>query len=167
MHTYKILRWQSPSWISKNCCHFFTIGPILTKFDGNMANSIWRRPPSWITTSCCLFFIIRPMRTKFGGNVVHLIWNALYRQETQFHQKSRWRLPPSRIAKNVCNFFTFDLFSPNLVGMLQIRCWMQLLSRKWAQGFNSKMAAAAILNFEKMWMWPIHYYQTVSHQTCC
>ena len=43
----------------------------------------------------------------------------------------------------------FDLFSPNLVGMLQIRCWMQLLSRKWAQGLNSKMAAAAILIFKR------------------
>ena len=49
----------------------------------------------------------------------------------------------------------FDLFSPNLVGMLQTRCWMQPLSRKWARGFNSKMVAAAILNFETMW--PFHY----------
>ena len=49
-----------------------------------------------------------------------------------------------------------DLFSPNLVGMLQIRCWIQLVSRKWAQRFHSKMAAAAILNFEKMWLF--HYY---------
>ena len=46
------------------------------------------------------------MHTKCGGNVAHLIWNALYRQETQIHQKSRWRLPPSWIAKNVRNFFT-------------------------------------------------------------
>ena len=32
-------RWRPPpSWISKICCHFFAIRPILTKFGGNVEN---------------------------------------------------------------------------------------------------------------------------------
>ena len=67
---------------------------------------MWRRPPSWNLKSCCHFFTIKPLRINVGGNVANLIWNALYRQETQIHQKSIWRLPPSWIVNNFCNFFT-------------------------------------------------------------
>ena len=56
--------------------------------------------------SCCHFFTNKPLRTNLCGIVAKLIWTALYRQETQIHQKSKWRLPPSWIAKYFCKFFT-------------------------------------------------------------
>ena len=39
MYIYSNSKWRPPpSWISKMCCHLFTIGPILIKFDGNVEN---------------------------------------------------------------------------------------------------------------------------------
>ena len=65
MQFYRNSKWRPTTpWRSRICCHFFSIGPILTNFDGNMAKSIenatfmlkihfqfslmLRRPPSWI-----------------------------------------------------------------------------------------------------------------------
>ena len=42
MHIHQNLRWRPPPFlISKICCHFFTIGPILIKFGGDLENLLW------------------------------------------------------------------------------------------------------------------------------
>ena len=67
--------------------------------------------------------------------------------------------PPSWISKMFAIPLLFDQFSPNLVGILQLRQLRfrkHLCSWKWAKGSHLKMAAAAILSFEKMWLF--QYY---------
>ena len=93
MHNPWNSRWPPPpTWISKIGCHFFTIGQILTKSDGNNENltknatvriemhtylhSRWRPPQSWISKMCCHFFAIEPILTNFDGNFENLAKNA-------------------------------------------------------------------------------------------
>ena len=110
---------------------------------------MWRRPPSWITTSCCHFFTIRPIAPNLVGMLCILYETHCIVKKRIFTKSQRGGCRHLELRKTFAISLPFDQFSPNLVGMLQIRCWMQQLSRKWAQGFNSKMAAAAILNFDR------------------
>ena len=93
MHIYDNSRWRPPpSLISKIGCYFFTIGPILIKFDGDLKNLLWnaivqlkmhhywnlrwRPPPSLISKIDCHFFTMAPILTKFGGNDDNPTYNA-------------------------------------------------------------------------------------------
>ena len=144
MHIFKNSRWQrSPYWISKIDCHFFTIWPIVTKFDGNVENvtynafvtlktliylnSRWRRPPSWNSEIGCHFFTIGSIVIKFSENVENLTKDATVALKLHIYQIQDGESRHLDFRKSVAISLLFDQSSPNSVGMLRLWHRTQLL----------------------------------------
>jgi len=139
--------WMPPSWISKNCWHFFSIWRNVTKICGNIGtyiwnklmmsemhigeNSRWRSPPSWNSKNGCHFFTIWPIIAELRG--ILLFWFKIHRRRRKILVtliQVSVNKPPSVIAawqalcrhlwfrKTVAISLQFGQSSPNLVGIL-------------------------------------------------
>jgi len=131
---YVTIIWLSPpTWISKNCCHFFAIWPIVTKFFENnvtsiwnicmtsqmhnFTNSRWRSPPSWISKNCCFSLLI----DRSSSNLVQILrrwfgayWRCLKCIVAKSQHGSHRHL---EFRKTVSIFLLFDQSPPKLVGI--------------------------------------------------
>ena len=114
-------------------------------------------------TYCCLCFTFRPILINFGGNVTNPMSSACGQSiniTTMKIQDGGCRHLEFRIT--VAISLLFDHTSPNSMGILLIQYRTQSSSKKEAKRYASKMAAAAILNFRKVWSF--HYYPTKPRQ---
>ena len=158
-------KWQPPpSWIKKNCCHFFTVGPISTKFGVNLSSSIqnstaslkmhiqqdsrWRLLPSWILKFGYNFFTIGPIRTKIGGIVANLVWDILFgKKKRKFTKIQDNGCRHLYFRKTVTSSSHLDRSSPSLCEsckfIIERNCHV-----KNANSPNFKMATAAISKLE-------------------
>ena len=120
------------------CRYFFTIGPSITKFDGNVENLTknatviskmhmcpnwrWRPPPSWLSNNCCHFFTIGLDQSSPNWMGV---WRIYFRT-----QLLCWKCTFNKVRcgggrhrefrKVVALSLLLDQCPPKLVGMLRL-----------------------------------------------
>jgi len=71
-------RWRlPPSWVFKNCRHFFSIYPIVTNISGNIGTSIWNMSMTsekqGFENSRCNFITYWSIIIKFSRNIATLM----------------------------------------------------------------------------------------------
>ena len=132
------LRWRPPtSWLSKICCHFFTIGPILTKICGNVEkltknatviskaqnyqSSRWRPPPYWTSK---IYVAISLLLDQSSPNLMGMlrVWHRthLFCQKSIFIRIQDGVRRHCELPKCVAISLLLDQSSPNLMGVLKI-----------------------------------------------
>jgi len=154
-------RWRSPtSWILKNCCQFIIYWPIIVKLCATIATLIW----SLSMTSemqlqtfkmavatilnfekVCHYFstwpisspnLVETLRLRFRTHRLH--WKFIIAKIQNYGRLH------SNFRKTVVISLLFDLTMLNLVGILVTSTW------------EINMAFAAILTFEKMFLFLYH-----------
>jgi len=150
--------------ISKNINSFRKNEAILTKFQQHtpgtslyrsrradmriFENPRWRRPPSWISKNINSFRKNEAITTKFQQSTPSINLYRTPRVDMRIFQNPRWRRPPSFISKNINSSARMKRFPPNINSINLALTFIEPQGR-YAYFPKSKMAAAAILNFEK------------------
>jgi len=136
-----------PRWISKNCCHLFTLWPFVGKFSRNIAalilntsvtskdlsihNSRWRPPPpSWCSKNCCHLLNIWPIATKISGNIGTSIWNTSMTSEMQLQKLKKAIVAILKFGKRL-SFLHYWNNQYWIIGIL--RLWYRIGLHTWSR----------------------------------
>jgi len=158
-------RWRlPPSWIWKNCCHFFSIWPIVTKISGNIRTSIWNismssemhicwnswwwSPPSWILKTVVISLLFDQSSLNLVG--ILLLWfrTHWWRQKIYVTKMQDGGGRHLGFRKTAAISLLFDRSSPKFVETLGLR----LESYRWRQKYivsKIKDGGRHLLGFRK------------------
>ena len=127
-------RWRPPpSWISKMCYHFFTIGPMLTKFVGNVENltknAIVRSKMhiylNWrMAAITILNFENRLPFLYYWTNPPHIWWDCWESDKERYclfknAYIPKFKMAPFWISKLCCYFFTIESILTKFGGFVE------------------------------------------------